>query len=106
MCVCVLFYSWLQKLAREIGHAYEETNSTGKRVWAGGPSSGMAYASALYYTLSCMTSVGFGNVNSVTEMEKIFTICMMILGCKLPWKHVWLYWGISYHGNMYGDTRV
>ena len=29
-----------------------------------------------------MTSVGFGNVASNTEMEKAFTICMMIFGCK------------------------
>lgn len=42
----------------------------------------MAYATALYFTLSCMTSVGFGNVSAFTEYEKIFSICMMILGCK------------------------
>jgi hypothetical protein len=49
----------------------------------GGPNNAMAYVTALYYTLSCMTSVGFGNVNSVTEAEKVFTICMMIIGCEL-----------------------
>jgi len=41
----------------------------------------MAYATSLYFTLSCMTSVGFGNVSAFTEYEKIFSICMMILGC-------------------------
>jgi len=51
-------------------------------VWEGGPSTRMAYATALYFTLSCMTSVGFGNVSAFTEYEKIFSICMMILGCK------------------------
>ena len=44
--------------------------------------SGEKYATSLYYTLSCMTSVGFGNVASNTVSEKAFTICMMILGCK------------------------
>jgi len=52
-------------------------------VWEGGPSTRMAYATSLYFTLSCMTSVGFGNVSAFTENEKIFSICMMILGCKL-----------------------
>jgi len=42
----------------------------------------MAYATALYFTLSCMTSVGFGNVSAFTEAEKIFVVFMMIFGCK------------------------
>ena len=50
---------------------------------------GESYAASLYYTLSCMTSVGFGNVAAHTEMEKGFTICMMILGCK--WIHRSIY---------------
>jgi len=41
----------------------------------------MAYVTALYFTLSCMTSVGFGNVSAFTESEKIFSVFMMILGC-------------------------
>lgn len=54
----------------------------GEPLWEGGPSDAMSYASALYYTLSCMTSVGFGNISPTSESEKIFTICLMILGCK------------------------
>jgi len=42
----------------------------------------MAYATALYFTLSCMTSVGFGNVSAFTEAEKIFVVFMMIFGCE------------------------
>jgi len=53
-----------------------------KTVWVGGPPGGMTYATALYFTLSCMTSVGFGNVSAYSEYEKLFVICMMILGCK------------------------
>ena len=37
------------------------------------------YVTALYFTMTCMTSVGFGNVAAETDNEKIFTICMMII---------------------------
>ncbi len=73
---------WLYKLAKDVGEPFTQTNTTGTAEWVGHVDPGEAYATALYYTLSCMTSVGFGNISSNTEMEKIFTICMMILGCK------------------------
>ncbi|XP_071493337.1 voltage-gated delayed rectifier potassium channel KCNH8-like [Diadema antillarum] len=38
------------------------------------------YITALYYTLSSLTSVGFGNVSANTNTEKIFTILVMFLG--------------------------
>jgi len=44
------------------------------------PSVAMSYLTALYYTLSCITSVGFGNVSATSQNEKIFSICTMILG--------------------------
>ena len=75
-------YNWLQTLAVKIHKPYVATENSTSVTYEGGPSHGEAYISALYYTLSCMTSVGFGNVSSTTELEKIFTICMMILGCK------------------------
>lgn len=37
---------------------------------------------ALYFTFSSLTSVGFGNVSPTTDCEKIFTICVMLVGCK------------------------
>ena len=40
------------------------------------------YVTALYYTMTCMTSVGFGNVAAETDNEKIFSICMMIVAGK------------------------
>ena len=46
------------------------------------PSVAMSYLTALYYTLSCITSVGFGNVSATTQNEKIFSVCTMILGGK------------------------
>ena len=75
-------YGWLHRLGKEIQKEYQYSNESGKTVLTGGPSPEEAYATSLYYTLSCMTSVGFGNVSSNTQMEKAFTICMMILGCK------------------------
>jgi len=77
-----VFYGWLQTLGRDIGHRYAMRNESGETVWDGGPSSTMAYVTALYFTLSCMTSVGFGNVSAFTESEKIFSVFMMILGCE------------------------
>ena len=75
-------FGWLQRLGEEINAEFVELNGT--KTWAGGPSESMSYASALYYTLSCMTSVGFGNISPTSESEKVFTICLMILGCKKP----------------------
>ena len=40
------------------------------------------YVTALYYTMTCMTSVGFGNIAAETDNEKIFSICMMIVAGK------------------------
>ena len=48
-------------------------------VIQGGPSRKSMYVTALYYTMTCMTSVGFGNVASETDNEKIFSILMMIV---------------------------
>ena len=69
---------WLWKLGTDTGQPYY-FNGTLRQ---GGPHSGMKYVSALYFTMSSLTSVGFGNISSVTVAEKIFTICMMIVGCK------------------------
>lgn len=40
------------------------------------------YVTALYFTFSSLTSVGFGNVAANTDYEKIFTILVMLVGCK------------------------
>ena len=77
-----VFHGWLQTLGRDIGDRYVVRNASGETVWDGGPSTTMAYVTALYFTLSCMTSVGFGNVSAFTESEKIFSVFMMILGCE------------------------
>lgn len=38
------------------------------------------YVTALYFTCSSLTSVGFGNVSANTTREKIFSIATMLIG--------------------------
>ncbi|XP_020567965.1 potassium voltage-gated channel subfamily H member 6-like isoform X3 [Oryzias latipes] len=65
---------WLDNLAEQLGKVYNETDSTS------GPSVKDKYVTALYFTLSSLTSVGFGNVSPNTNSEKIFSICVMVIG--------------------------
>ena len=39
-----------------------------------------SYITALYFTCSSLTSVGFGNVSANTTSEKVFSICTMLIG--------------------------
>lgn len=41
------------------------------------------YVTALYFTMTCMTSIGFGNVAADTDTEKTFTLGMMIVSSLL-----------------------
>lgn len=41
-----------------------------------------AYVTALYFTFTSLTSVGFGNVSANTTSEKVFCILMMLIGGK------------------------
>ncbi|KAM9838095.1 voltage-gated inwardly rectifying potassium channel KCNH6 [Aulostomus maculatus] len=65
---------WLDNLAEQLGKAYNDSDSTS------GPSVKDKYVTALYFTLSSLTSVGFGNVSPNTNSEKIFSICVMVIG--------------------------
>lgn len=65
---------WLDELARQTHQPY--TNLTG------GPTIKTKYITALYFTFSSLTSVGFGNVSPNTNSEKVFSICVMLIGCK------------------------
>ena len=48
-----------------------------------GPELGSMYVTALYFTMTCMTSIGFGNVAAETDNEKTFSCCMMIISSLL-----------------------
>ena len=38
---------------------------------SGGPPQHSMYLTALYFTMTCMTSIGFGNVAAETDSEKV-----------------------------------
>ena len=61
---------------------FTSPNTTASDDLLGGPSKEMRYLTALYFTLSCMTGVGFGNVAANTQTEKLFSVFMMIIGCE------------------------
>ncbi|KAM9336688.1 LOW QUALITY PROTEIN: voltage-gated delayed rectifier potassium channel KCNH4-like [Symphorus nematophorus] len=67
---------WLHELGKRLETPY--INST-----VGGPTVRSSYIAALYFTLSSLTSVGFGNVCANTEAEKIFSICTMLVGALM-----------------------
>ncbi|XP_004637838.1 potassium voltage-gated channel subfamily H member 3 [Octodon degus] len=98
---------WLQELARRLETPYylvsrspsggnnsgqsdncstssssSETNKTELEL-LGGPSLRSAYITSLYFALSSLTSVGFGNVSANTDTEKIFSICTMLIGALM-----------------------
>lgn len=67
------------------GGGVREANGTGLEL-LGGPSLRSAYITSLYFALSSLTSVGFGNVSANTDTEKIFSICTMLIGGEAgPW---------------------
>ncbi|XP_067122338.1 potassium voltage-gated channel subfamily H member 6-like isoform X3 [Centruroides vittatus] len=63
---------WLDHLANDTQQYYNNSH--------GGPSIKAKYVTALYFTFSSLTSVGFGNVSPNTNMEKIFSILVMLIG--------------------------
>ena len=57
----------------------------------GGPSVRSSYVTSLYFALSSLTSVGFGNVSANTDSEKIFSICTMLIGGEVTHTHTHTY---------------
>uniref|UniRef100_A0A4W6D1D8 Voltage-gated delayed rectifier potassium channel KCNH4 n=1 Tax=Lates calcarifer TaxID=8187 RepID=A0A4W6D1D8_LATCA len=65
----------------DIGWLHELGGGFG--VLGGGPSMRSSYVTSLYFALSSLTSVGFGNVSANTDSEKIFSICTMLIGALM-----------------------
>ncbi|GIY43890.1 potassium voltage-gated channel subfamily H member 4 [Caerostris extrusa] len=63
---------WLNQLASKLG--YSNVNQTDITT---------AYITALYFTTSSLTSVGFGNVAANTNAEKVFSILTMLIGGRM-----------------------
>ncbi|VEL11104.1 unnamed protein product [Protopolystoma xenopodis] len=65
---------WLDSLANQTQQFYTELAGSG-------PDLKTKYITALYFTFSSLTSIGFGNVSPNTNIEKIFSIVVMLMGC-------------------------
>ncbi|CAM4759826.1 unnamed protein product [Rotaria magnacalcarata] len=65
---------WLAELANHTHQYYNDSDPTS------GPTKTSKYITALYFTFSSLTSVGFGNVSPNTNSEKSFSIIIMLVG--------------------------
>lgn len=65
---------WVARLSKQMDGAVSNSSTTGN------PSVGTRYITALYFTMTSLSSVGFGNVSPNTNAEKLFSICVMIVG--------------------------
>uniref|UniRef100_A0A667XDA4 Potassium voltage-gated channel, subfamily H (eag-related), member 1b n=1 Tax=Myripristis murdjan TaxID=586833 RepID=A0A667XDA4_9TELE len=74
--------SWLYLLGEAVGTPYR-FNATGSGRWEGGPSKDSVYITSLYFTMTSLTSIGFGNIAPTTDGEKIFAVAMMMIGSLL-----------------------
>uniref|UniRef100_A0AAV2KEP4 Ion transport domain-containing protein n=1 Tax=Knipowitschia caucasica TaxID=637954 RepID=A0AAV2KEP4_KNICA len=72
--------SWLFQLSESIGAPYRY-NVSGTGRWEGGPNKHTLYVSSLYFTMTSLTTIGFGNIAPTTDGEKIFSVAMMMVGC-------------------------
>ncbi|XP_030580476.1 potassium voltage-gated channel subfamily H member 1-like isoform X2 [Archocentrus centrarchus] len=74
--------SWLYMLGETVGTPYR-FNASSSGTWEGGPSKDSAYITSLYFTMTSLTSIGFGNIAPNTDGEKIFAVAMMMIGSLL-----------------------
>ncbi|KXJ25662.1 Potassium voltage-gated channel subfamily H member 8 [Exaiptasia diaphana] len=68
--------SWLYQFGETIQRPYVNFSMDT------GPDEGSAYVTSLYFTLTSMTTVGFGNVSANTNAEKAFAVIVMLIGGK------------------------
>ncbi|CAH8636202.1 unnamed protein product [Heterobilharzia americana] len=64
---------WLDTLAVHTEQYYTDQPNSG-------PDLKTKYITALYFTFSSLTSIGFGNVSPNTNAEKVFSIIVMLVG--------------------------
>ena len=85
----IVAYNWLIKLGDDLNKTYyladtaKNINSPNIRDIKGGPSTTDMYTSALYFTMTSLTSVGFGNISPHTNGEKVVSIIMLMFGALL-----------------------
>ncbi|XP_047466333.1 potassium voltage-gated channel subfamily H member 5 isoform X2 [Mugil cephalus] len=73
--------SWLYQLAISIRSPYRYNASSGQLE--GGPNKDSLYITSLYFTMTSLTTIGFGNIAPTTDGEKIFSVAMMMVGSLL-----------------------
>ncbi|XP_076458511.1 LOW QUALITY PROTEIN: voltage-gated delayed rectifier potassium channel KCNH8-like [Babylonia areolata] len=98
MCMFALLAHWLACIWYAIGKQELDMNDTRSTVgWLyelserinepitnnSQPDTVTCYVTALYFTCSSLTSVGFGNVSANTNAEKIFSVCAMLVGAMM-----------------------
>ncbi len=76
--IYILKTGWLHELGKRLESPYYAIEGVNRT--SSGPSIRSVYVASLYFTLSSLTSVGFGNVSANTDTEKIFSICVMLIG--------------------------
>jgi hypothetical protein len=69
-----LGYGWIAVLGKQINSSYNSSYSSS------GPDLRTRYVTSLYFTLTSLTSIGFGNVSPNTNSEKLFAVLMMLVG--------------------------
>ncbi|XP_063068050.1 potassium voltage-gated channel subfamily H member 5-like, partial [Engraulis encrasicolus] len=74
--------SWLYQLANSAGSPYR-FNASGSGRWEGGAGRDSLYVTSLYFTMTSLTTIGFGNIAPSTDGEKIFSVAMMMVGSLL-----------------------
>ena len=74
-------HGWLSVYAELANKPFEFDNNTNIKANTG-PEELELYISSLYYTLSSLTTCGFGNIAPNTTCEKVFGCITMLIGCK------------------------
>ena len=76
-------HGWLSILANKSGENFQIFSTENGTEVTGGPTTGYMYITAIYFTMTCMTSIGFGNVAADTYYEKVFALVMMTISSLL-----------------------
>ena len=113
-CLFMLVAHWLACIWHAVGTAEAESGSgwlaslaektnkpINQSIPTSGPSLRTRYLTSLYFTLSSLTSVGFGNVAPTTNNEKVFAIIVMLMGGECFLTGVYLPFRVVYQCDWY-----
>ncbi|KAH8869385.1 Potassium voltage-gated channel protein eag [Schistosoma japonicum] len=76
-----IYYGWIPRLLNDIDQAFIQEGWE-EEGWRQNPPlpRTMTYVTSLYFTLSLITSIGFGNVSATTFGEKLVAAVFMLIG--------------------------